>query len=145
MDSPGCYDALALVNAPLCHRSLARDRHLGGAQGGISGVRSPRGFLELDASGAPIPFEILQTSPIGTADVPAPSTLLLMSTEAALRSIPTHRTVDPMKREAQIAAIELYIAHCIRFAGGILLVTSSDTVHVVDVDPAHASEDAAAM
>lgn len=83
VNSPGYYDALALVNAPVFTGPFRVSFTWLGAQGAIPGSQ-PAEFYQLDASGTPIPFESLQTSPIGTADVPEPSTLLLMSTGAAL-------------------------------------------------------------
>jgi hypothetical protein len=83
VNSPGYYDAVALVNAPPFMGPFRVSFIWLGAPGTIPGSQ-PAEFYQLDSTGAPIPFESLQTSPTGTAAVPEPSTLLLMSTGVAL-------------------------------------------------------------
>jgi hypothetical protein len=83
LTSNGFYDALALVNAP----SLAGPFRVSftwlGAPGTAPGSQ-PFEIYELDAQGAPVPFESGQTIAPSATEVPEPSTMFLVMTGVAV-------------------------------------------------------------
>jgi hypothetical protein len=82
LQSAGAYDALALVDSPSFAGPFSVSFNWLGSAGTVPG-RQPFQIYQLDASGFPAPLEDGMTSPLDSAEVPEPSTLLLVATGVA--------------------------------------------------------------